>query len=171
MHHGANRAAREAGFRLYWNAPTREDDYYNHSGYADLIITGLIGIRPSAANDLVIRPLVPPGKWDYFALDALPYHSHLLTVIYDRTGERYHRGAGLTILSDGRVIGHRGSHSAIAVVLPDRRESQQAKASREVERARRRLREWGKCHLRARGTESLENSIGSHTKRDRLEWS
>ncbi len=26
MHRGANRAAREAGFRLYWNAPTREDD-------------------------------------------------------------------------------------------------------------------------------------------------
>src|SRR6266446_4338546 len=26
MHRGANRASREAGFRLYWNAPTREDD-------------------------------------------------------------------------------------------------------------------------------------------------
>ena len=26
MHRGANRAARQAGFRLYWNAPTREDD-------------------------------------------------------------------------------------------------------------------------------------------------
>ena len=26
MHRGANRAARESGFRLYWNAPTREDD-------------------------------------------------------------------------------------------------------------------------------------------------
>src|SRR6266481_5122533 len=26
MHRGANRAAREAGSRLYWNAPTREDD-------------------------------------------------------------------------------------------------------------------------------------------------
>lgn len=26
MYQGANRAARESGFRLYWNAPTREDD-------------------------------------------------------------------------------------------------------------------------------------------------
>ena len=26
MHRGADQAAREAGFRLYWNAPTREDD-------------------------------------------------------------------------------------------------------------------------------------------------
>jgi len=60
-----------------------------------------------------------------------PCHGHLLTVIYDRTGERYHRGAGLTILSDGRVIGHHDSLSAIAVVLPDKRGSEQAKASQE----------------------------------------
>jgi len=111
--------------------PPNRGRYYNHSGYADLIITGLIGVRPSAANDLEIRPLVPNGKWDYFALDALPYHGHLLTVIYDRTGERYHRGAGLTILSDGRIIGHHDSLSAIAVVLPDKRDSEQAKASRD----------------------------------------
>jgi hypothetical protein len=73
--------------------PPNRGRYYNHSGYADLIITGLIDIRPSAANDLVIRPVVLLGKWDHFALDALPYHGHLLTVMYDRTGERYHRGA------------------------------------------------------------------------------
>jgi hypothetical protein len=110
--------------------PPNRGRYYNHSGYADLIITGLIGVRPSAGNDLLIRPLVPPDKWDYFALDALPYHGHLLTVIYDRTGERYHRGAGLTVLSDGRVIGHGDSLGAISVVLPDRRETEQAKTLR-----------------------------------------
>jgi hypothetical protein len=108
--------------------PPNRGRYYNHSGYADLIITGLIGIRPSAANDLVIRPLIPPGKWDYFALDALPYHGHLLTVIYDRTGKRYHRGAGLTVLSDGRIIGHRDSLSSIAVVLTEKRANEQASA-------------------------------------------
>jgi hypothetical protein len=101
--------------------PSNRGRYYNHSGYADLIITGLIGLRPSATNDLVIRPLVPAGKWDYFALDGLPYHGHSLTVIYDRTGERYHRGSGLTVLSDGRVIGHNDSLSTISVVLPDGR--------------------------------------------------
>lgn len=110
--------------------PPNRGRYYNHSGYADLIITGLIGVRPSAGNDLVIRPLVPPGKWDYFALDGLPYHGHLLTVTYDRTGERYHRGAGLIILSDGRIIGRGDSLRAISVVLPDKRESEQAKALR-----------------------------------------
>jgi hypothetical protein len=110
--------------------PPNRGRYYNHSGYADLIITGLIGLRPSAANDLVIQPLVPPGMWDYFALDGLPYHGHLLTVIYDRTGERYHRGAGLTVLSDGRIVGHGDSLSTISVVLPDRGESEEAKTLR-----------------------------------------
>lgn len=110
--------------------PPNRGRYYNHSGYADLIITGLIGIRPSAANHLVIRPLVPSGTWDYFALDGVPYHGHMLTVIYDRTGDRYHRGAGLTVLSDGRIIGHGDSLGAISVVLSEGRESEQAKTLR-----------------------------------------
>jgi len=110
--------------------PPNRGRYYNHSGYADLIITGLIGLRPSAGNDLVIRPLLPVGKWDYFALDGVPYHGHLLTIFYDRTGQHYHRGAGLTILSDGRIVGHGDSLTTISVVLPDKDEKEQAKAVR-----------------------------------------
>jgi len=106
--------------------PPNRGRYYNHSGYADLIITGLLGLRPSATNDLVIRPLVPPGTWDYFALDGLPYHGHLLAIIYDRKGEHYHRGAGLTILSDGSVIGHSDSLTATTVVLSDSHEGERA---------------------------------------------
>jgi len=111
--------------------PPNRGRYYNHSGYADLIITGLLGLRPSPANDLVIRPLVPPGTWDYFALDGLPYHGHLLTIIYDRKGEHYHRGAGLTILSDDSVIGHSDTLSTTTVVLPDSREDGEAKTLRQ----------------------------------------
>jgi hypothetical protein len=110
--------------------PPNRGRYYNHSGYADLIITGLIGIRPSPNNDLVIRPLLPAGTWDYFALDGVPYHGHLLTVFYDRTGQRYHRGAGLTILSDGRTVGHGDSLATISVVLPDKADSEQSKQAR-----------------------------------------
>ena len=89
--------------------PPNRGRYYNHSGYADLVITGLMGVRPAAGNELVIHPLIPSDKWAYFALDGLPYHGHLLTIMYDRTGDRYHRGAGLTVLCDGRVVGHRDS--------------------------------------------------------------
>jgi hypothetical protein len=108
--------------------PPNRGRYYNHSGYADLIITGLIGLRPSAGNELMIRPLLPSGTWDYFALDGVPYHGHLLTIFYDRTGARYHQGTGLTVLSDGRPIGHGDSLAAISVVLRDKTESEQAKA-------------------------------------------
>ena len=86
--------------------PRNRGRYYNHSGFADLIVTGLIGVRPEAGDSLTIHPLVPPGTWDYFALDGLPYHGHILTIIYDRTGSRYHRGAGLQVLCDGSPIAH-----------------------------------------------------------------
>ena len=32
-------------------------------------------------SEVVVRPLLPAGQWSYFAIDALPYHGHLLTVI------------------------------------------------------------------------------------------
>jgi hypothetical protein len=102
--------------------PPDRGRYYNHSGYADLIITGLIGVRPSGGNDLVIRPLLPPEEWHYFALEGVPYHRHLLTIFFDRNGQRYHRGSGLTVLSDGRTIGHVDSLTAISVVLPGKPE-------------------------------------------------
>lgn len=76
-------------------------NYYNHSGFADPLITGLIGLRPREGNEIVIHPLLPDGEWQYFALDGLPYHGHLLTIVYDRTGKHYHRGRGLTLFVDG----------------------------------------------------------------------
>lgn len=84
--------------------PKNRGRYYNHSEYADLIVTGLIGLRPQPGNEVVVHPLLPAGKWNYFALDGLPYHGHILTILYDRTGRRYQRGAGFQVLCDGRVI-------------------------------------------------------------------
>ncbi|HEX4084683.1 MAG TPA: glycosyl hydrolase family 65 protein [Chthoniobacteraceae bacterium] len=77
---------------------------YNHSTYCDLIISGLVGLRPRADNIVEVRPLVPPGTWDYFCLDGVPYHGHTLTILYDKTGTRYRKGAGFAVLSDGRPI-------------------------------------------------------------------
>ena len=100
--------------------PPNRGRYYNHSGYADLVITGLIGVRPSEGNEVMIRPLVPAGKWDYFALDGVPYHGHFLTVVYDRTGEHYHRGAGLTVWCDGHVVDHNIFLAPMTVFFPNR---------------------------------------------------
>jgi hypothetical protein len=74
-------------------------DHYNHSSYADLIITGLVGLRPRADAKIEVNPLLPPGTWDWFCLEGVPYHGKILTILWDRTGQRYHKGRGLTLLS------------------------------------------------------------------------
>jgi hypothetical protein len=78
-------------------------DHYNHSGYADLVITGLVGIRPRADDGIEVNPLVP-GAWDWFCLDRVPYHGRHLTILWDRDGKHYKKGSGFRIYADGREI-------------------------------------------------------------------
>ena len=78
---------------------------YNHSAYNDLIITGLVGLRPRSDNVVEVNPLLPEGTWDYFCLDNVLYHGRILTIIWDKTGKKYHKGKGLSVLADGRNIG------------------------------------------------------------------
>ena len=77
---------------------------YNHSTYCDLVITGLVGLRPRADDVVEIHPLVPAGTWDWFCLDNVLYHGRLLTVLWDRTGTTYGKGKGLRVLADGKEI-------------------------------------------------------------------
>ena len=77
---------------------------YNHSTFCDLIITGLVGLRPRADDVVEINPLVPAGAWDFFCLADILYHGRTLTIFYDKTGARYKRGAGLRIFADGKEI-------------------------------------------------------------------
>ena len=81
--------------------------YYNHSTFCDLVITGIAGLRPQADGTVGLNPLVPPQQWDYFCLDAIAYRGHLLTIVWDRDGQRYHQGKGLTLMVDGRVVANR----------------------------------------------------------------
>ena len=81
--------------------PERGKDY-NHSTFCDLVITGLIGLRPSEGNTVLVNPMIPAGTWDYFCLDHLTYHGKMLTILYDRLGTRYHRGRGMMVFVDGR---------------------------------------------------------------------
>jgi hypothetical protein len=82
-------------------------NYYNHSGFADPLITGLIGLRPRSDNKVELRPLLPADVWKYFAVDGLPYHGHLLTILWDVDGKRYGRGAGMQLLVDGKRVAQR----------------------------------------------------------------
>jgi hypothetical protein len=82
-------------------------NYYNHSGFADPLITGLIGLQPHADGRIVLQPLLPVGEWSYFAIEALPYHGHLLTILWDSTGKRYGRGVGMVLMIDGKQVAAR----------------------------------------------------------------
>lgn len=89
----------------YWLKGDQERSrYYNHSTLNDLIITGLIGLRPNNDKTLEIHPLIPQDKWAWFCLDNVHYQDHILTIIWDKTGEKYHLGKGLTILVDGKLV-------------------------------------------------------------------
>jgi hypothetical protein len=98
--------------------PKNRGRYYNHSGFADLVISGLIGLRPEPGSSFTLHPLIPAGKWSYFAMDGVPYHGHVLTIFYDRDGTRYGRGAGLQVLCDGETIAHADRLQSIQVELP-----------------------------------------------------
>jgi len=92
-------------------------EHYFHSGYNDLIITGLIGLKPRADEIVEVDPLAPPD-WPYFALENVPYHQHQLTILWDKTGARYGRGVGFQVLADGRQIASLSSLGKIVAPLP-----------------------------------------------------
>jgi hypothetical protein len=97
--------------------------HYFHSTYIDLILSGLIGIRPRADNLLELDPLIPtePGAEQpihYFALQNLAYHHHNVGVFYDDDGSRYHIGLGLSIFVDGVRISGPTPLARIKIPLP-----------------------------------------------------
>jgi hypothetical protein len=78
--------------------------FYNHSGFADLVITGLAGLRPRADDVVEVNPLLPAGKWEWFCLDRVPYHGQTLTIVWDKSGRRFGKGKGLGIFARGKEI-------------------------------------------------------------------
>jgi hypothetical protein len=92
-------------------------EHYFHSGYNDLIITGLAGLRPRADDILEVAPLAP-DSWDYFALDDVAYHGHSVSILWDRDGSRYGRGRGLSLFVDGRRVANAPTMERIRVALP-----------------------------------------------------
>lgn len=85
--------------------------HYFHSAFNDLVVTGLVGLVPSADDRLTIDPLMPQGQAGlaWFALQDLPYHGHSLTVTYDRDGRHFGQGKGLRAYLDGRLAARRAT--------------------------------------------------------------
>lgn len=92
-------------------------EHYFHSSFCDLVITGLVGMRPRADDRIEIHPLAP-AAWDYFALDDLPYHGHRLSVVWDKQGTRYAFGPGLHVIVDGKKVASAAKLEPLATTLP-----------------------------------------------------
>jgi hypothetical protein len=98
------------------DAPNHSEHYF-HSGYADLIITGLAGLVPRIDDTLEVKPQAPEG-WDYFALDDVPYHGRRLAVVWDREGKRYGLGKGFHLLVDGKKLASAERLAPLTAKLP-----------------------------------------------------
>ena len=89
----------------YWLKGDEERSrYYNHSTFNDLIITGLVGLRPRADDVIEVNPLLPDNKWEWFCLDNVLYHGKIITIIWDKDGMKYKKGKGLQVFVNGRKV-------------------------------------------------------------------
>lgn len=82
---------------------------YNHSSYVDLLITGVIGLRPRLDNVIEINPCLPEKAWDYFCMENIPYKNSNLSIVWDKNGKRYNLGAGFWVIYNGDVV-YKGEH-------------------------------------------------------------
>jgi hypothetical protein len=97
--------------------------HYFHSTYIDLVLDGLIGIRPRADNVLEVDPLIPTQHGTdapirYFALQDLAYHHHEVSIFYDEDGSRYNIGRGLSIFVDHRRVSGPAPLARTQIALP-----------------------------------------------------
>ena len=99
--------------------------HYNHSGFVDLIVSGMVGLRPRADDMLEVNPLVPTDPSDkgyqrWFALQDVPYHGRLVSVMFDADGRHYKRGRGLFLFVDGVQVAHAPTAQRLQVPLTPR---------------------------------------------------
>ncbi|KAL4924107.1 Six-hairpin glycosidase-like protein [Aspergillus undulatus] len=88
--------------------------HYFHSGFIDQVISGFVGIRPSADDILEVNPLADA---EYFRLESVLYHGHDVAVQWDATGDQYGT-QGLLVEVDGEVVATAESLTRLTVDIP-----------------------------------------------------
>ena len=76
---------------------------YNHSGFCDLVLSDLLGIKPNINNSIEIKPLIPQD-WEWFAAENIPFQGKEISLIWDKTGEKYGLGKGLMLFVDQMLV-------------------------------------------------------------------
>jgi len=80
-----------------WIADFERSPNYNHSSFADLIITGIAGLRPDDNDcEVVVNPLFEPDNLDYFAVRNILYRGHNMDIVYNKD-------EGLKVYVDGKI--------------------------------------------------------------------
>ena len=67
-------------------------------------------------GSLVIEPLIPEGKWDYFCLDGIECAGRNVVVLYDKDGSRYGKGTGFRVFVDGKEAFKADTYTTKAIV-------------------------------------------------------
>jgi hypothetical protein len=81
----------------------KRSHHYFHSGFNDLVLSGLVGIRPSANDTLEVSPLASSAQMKYFRAERIIYHGHEIAVQWDADGSHYD-ATGLQVEVDGKVV-------------------------------------------------------------------
>jgi alpha-L-fucosidase 2 len=107
----------------YWlKGDDPRSSYYNHSGFCDLVISDLVGLKPRKDNKVEVYSLVPQARWDWFRLSNVPYHGRLITIQWDKTGNKYNNGKGFRIFTDGELVYSAAKITHAIAPLPARKQ-------------------------------------------------
>jgi hypothetical protein len=92
--------------------------YYNHSTFADLVITGVVGLTPRGDDTVEVQPLLPRKTWEWFCVDGVKYHGHELAILWDHNGKHFGRGMGFNVFVDGKTVAHAWGLEKLTAKLP-----------------------------------------------------
>ena len=76
---------------------------YNHSGFCDLVISDLLGLKPQIDGSIKLKPMVPES-WDWFCIDRVISNGREIRVVWDKYGEKYKLGPGFMIFINDKLV-------------------------------------------------------------------
>jgi hypothetical protein len=53
--------------------------------------------------------------WDYFCLYNVLYHNKILTLVWDKHGDKYNRGKGFMLFVDSKIMAHKETIQKIKI--------------------------------------------------------
>lgn len=129
IYEGASRAARESGFRLYWNAPTREDDVDRQIKLMSSALDSTRGLIVVPTNSLALTTIINK------------FVSHRIPIVFVQTDAPIPIGpyvtsvapdqAEVSRLAAMRILGALGAGGEIAILGLDRTVSETMERSRD----------------------------------------